>query len=46
MEVPLPLNTGDSKRFAERLHSTKYASIRDEGDSATQSKVQYGYEKD
>lgn len=42
----LPMHTGDSKRYAERIHRSQYAAIRAEWDSATGGKVQYGYEKD
>lgn len=42
----IPQNTWLFKRFAERLHRNQYAYNRDEGDIATQGKVQYGYEKD
>lgn len=42
----MPHGTGDSKRFAERLHKDQYGRRRDEGDSSQQARVQYGYEKD
>lgn len=38
--------TGDSKRYAERLHRDEYASKRSEGDKSKKARVQYGYEKD
>lgn len=41
-----PKNTGDVKRFAERLARDLYASQRDEGDNSDSARVQYGYEKD
>jgi len=46
VETAIPHNTGDTKRFAERIHTSQYAPTRDEGDSSEQAKVQYGYEKD
>ena len=39
-------NTGDSRRYAERIHRNKFAWVRDEWGSAPQALVQYGYEKD
>lgn len=42
----LPKNTGEFRRYAERLARTPYASTRDEGDTANSALVQYGYEKD
>ncbi len=42
----MPLHTGDSKRFAERIATSQYASVRDEGEDAVEGLVQYGYEKD
>ena len=46
VEDPLAQNTGEFKRYAERLHRNQYGFTRDEGDTAQQAKVQYGYEKD
>ncbi len=46
MDDPMEQNTGEFKRYAERLHRNQYGSRRDEGDTAQQAKVQYGYEKD
>jgi len=46
MEEAIPHNTGEFKRFAERLHRNQYAPTRDEGAVSTQATVQYGYEKD
>lgn len=42
----LPKNSGDTRRYAEMIARTPYASIRDEGDTAQSALVQYGYEKD
>lgn len=42
----IPKNSGDSKRFAERITTDQYASVRDEGAVADAGSVQYGYEKD
>ncbi len=42
----MPMNSGDSKRFAERITTDQYASVRDEGAVADAGAVQYGYEKD
>jgi len=39
-------NTGEYKRYAERLDRNQYAAIREEGDTANQALVQYGYELD
>lgn len=39
-------NTGDSRRYAERIHRNQYAWVRDEWGSSPQALVQYGYEKD
>jgi hypothetical protein len=39
-------NTGEFKRYAERLHRNQYGSTRDEGNTSTQARIQYGYEKD
>lgn len=41
-----PMNTGEYKRYAERLDRNQYAAIREEGDTANQALVQYGYELD
>tara|TARA_R110000868_G_scaffold402217_2_gene678373 strand:+ start:2648 stop:3586 length:939 start_codon:yes stop_codon:yes gene_type:complete len=41
----LPMHTGDSKIFAERIDTTQYAGVRDEGEDAAEGVVQYGYEK-
>ncbi len=46
VEDPLEQNTWEFKRYAERLHRNQYGSRRDEGDTAQQARVQYGYEKD
>ena len=46
VETSIPHHTGDTKRFAERIHTTQYASVRDEGAASKQAEVQYGYEKD
>ena len=46
VETAIPEHTGDTKRFAERIHTSQYAPTRDEWDTSEQSKVQYGYEKD
>ena len=46
VENPLPLHTGDTRRFGERLNMTQYASKRDEGSDSAYALVQYGYEKD
>ena len=46
VEDPLEQNTWEFKRYAERLHRNQYGFRRDEGDTAQQAKVQYGYEKD
>jgi len=42
----MPMHTGDSKRFAERIDTSQYAGVRDEGEDAAEGVVQYGYEKD
>lgn len=42
----IPMNSGDSKRFAERITTDQYASVREEGAVADAGAVQYGYEKD
>lgn len=42
----MPMHTGDSKRFAERIDTSQYAGVRDEGEDASQGVIQYGYEKD
>jgi len=42
----LPHGTGDTRRYAQRIHRTQYAGVRDEGYSSKQALVQYGYEKD
>jgi hypothetical protein len=42
----IPMNSGDSKRFAERITTDQYASVRAEGAVADAGAVQYGYEKD
>ena len=42
----MPMNSGDSKRFAERITTDQYASVREEGAVADAGSVQYGYEKD
>ncbi len=42
----MPMNSGDSKRFAERVTTDQYASVRDEGAVADAGAVQYGYEVD
>jgi len=46
VEDPLEQNTWEFKRYAERLHRNQYGSRRDEGDTAKQATIQYGYEKD
>ena len=46
IEDPMEQNTGEFKRFAERLHRNQYGSRRNEWDTAKQAKIQYGYEKD
>lgn len=46
VENPMPMHTGDTRRFGERLHMTQYASKRDEGSASSLASVQYGYEKD
>ena len=43
---PMEQNTGEFKRYAERLHRNQYGSRRDEWDTAQQATIQYGYEKD
>jgi hypothetical protein len=43
---PMAMNTGEFKRYAERLHIDQYATTRDEGDTSNQATVVYGYEKD
>ena len=42
----MPMHTGDSKRFAERIDTSMYAGVRDEGEDAQEGVIQYGYEKD
>jgi hypothetical protein len=42
----IPHGTGDTRRYAQRIHRTQYAGIRDEGYSSRQAQIQYGYEKD
>jgi len=46
VENPMPMHTGDTRRFGERLHMTQYASKRDEGSASAYALVQYGWEKD
>lgn len=46
IQQDMPENTWESRRFAERLHRTPYASVRDEWSDSKQAQVQYGYEKD
>lgn len=46
MKATIAHGTGDTRRYAEAIDSTQYAGVRDEGDSANQAEVQYGYEKD
>jgi len=41
-----PQNTGEYKRYAERMTRNQYAAIREEGDTANQAISQYGYELD
>jgi hypothetical protein len=42
----IPLHTGDTKRYAQAIVRNQYAGVRDEWESSTNGKVQYGYEKD
>lgn len=42
----LPHGSGDTRRYAQRIHRTPYAWIRDEGNTSKQALGQYGYEKD
>ena len=42
----IPHGTGDTRRMAEAIDSTQYAGVRDEGDTANQAEIQYGWEKD
>lgn len=42
----LPHGTGDTRRYAQRIHRTQYAGIRGEWASSVQAQNQYGYEKD
>jgi hypothetical protein len=46
VEKAMPQHTGDTIRFAERIHRTPYASTRDEWDISSAALVQYWYEKD
>lgn len=42
----LPHGTWDTRRYAQRIHRTQYAGVRDEWNTSRQAQVQYGYEKD
>lgn len=46
MKDVIPHGTGDTRRYAEYIDSSKYAGVRGEGDDSIMGLSQYGYEKD
>lgn len=44
-EVPVPLNTGNTRKFTE-IDLEEYAAYKAEGDQASRAKVQQGYSKE